>query len=149
MYNTTGLLILCAATGQTALWDGSARLIVSALALLAGFIGACWIAYNKRRSAPWHSNAWNLLPLVVVFVSPVVLFHIPIVFLLPLYLALLVGLYFMTRRAAQLWYRNPLLLILLVLLIAVLFKGTLFKVFIIGAIVLGSLNFIFKKLFSR
>lgn len=148
MHNTTGLLIL-SASSLTALWDGSARMIVSALALLAGFIGACWIAYNKRNNAPWHSNVWYLLPVAVLFISPVVLFHIPIVFLLPLYLALLIGIYFMTRRTAQLWYRNPLLLILLVLLIAVLFKGTLLKVFVIGAIVLGSLNFIFKKLFSR
>ncbi|GCE22698.1 hypothetical protein [Dictyobacter kobayashii] len=148
MHSITGLFVL-SSLSLTALWDGSSRLIVSALALLVGFSGACWIAYRKRNVAPWHSNAWLLLPTAVLFISPVVLFHIPLVFLLPLYLTLLVGVYFMSKRSAQLWYRNPLLLILLILLIAVLFKGTLLKVFVIGAIVLGSLNFIFKKLFSR
>ncbi|GHO83711.1 hypothetical protein [Dictyobacter formicarum] len=148
MHSITGLLVL-SSFSLPALWSGSLRLLVSAVALLAGFIGACWIAYSKRNSAPWHSNAWFLLPATVLFISPVVLFHVPIVFLLPLYLALLIGIYFMSKRAAQLWYRNPLLLILLALLIAVLFKGTLLKVFVIGVIVLGSLNFIFKKLFSR
>ncbi|GCE30585.1 hypothetical protein KDA_60690 [Dictyobacter alpinus] len=121
-----------------------------AIGLSVALVVACWIAFRQRpKDGPWHTNTWLLLPLAILFISPVALFHIPIVLLIPLYLVLLVGLYFQSKRASQLWYRNPLLLILIALVIVVLFKGTLLTVFILGAVVLGSLNFIVRKLFPK
>ena len=148
MYNTTGSL-LASSLDIATLSNDTTRYTLYALGLTVAFLVSSWIAYRRRPASPWYTNTWLLIPLAILFISPVVLFHIPIVLLIPLYLALVVGLYFQSKRASQLWYRNPLLLILLALVIIVLFRGTFLTVLILGAVVLGSLNFIVKKLFPK
>jgi hypothetical protein len=123
---------------------------IYALVLLIGIGVSSWIAYrNRPKGRPWHVNPWLLLPISILFISPVVLLRIPIVIMIPLYLALAIGVYFLSRKSTEIWYKNPLLLILLGLIMVVLFKGTILTVIVLGIVVIGGLNFVFKKIFSK
>ena len=123
---------------------------IYALVLLIGIGVSSWIAYkNRPKDRPWHVNPWLILPISILFISPVVLLHIPIVVMIPLYLALAIGIYFLSKKSTEIWYKNPLLLILFFLIMVVLFKGTLLTVIVLGIVIIGGLNFMFKKIFSK
>jgi hypothetical protein len=123
---------------------------IYALALLIGLGVTSWLAYrNRPRGRAWYQNPWLLLPVSILFISPVALLHVPIVIVVPLYLALAIGVYFLSKRSSEIWYKNPLLVILLVLIMVVLFRGTLLTVIALSIIVIGGLNFMLKKIFSK
>ena len=123
---------------------------VYALALLVGLGVSSWFAYrNRPRGRVWHQNPWLIIPISILFVSPVVLMHVPIVIMIPLYLALAIGSYFLSKRSTELWYKNSLLVVLLLLIMVLLFKGTLLTVAVLSIIVIGGLNFVRKKIFSK
>lgn len=123
---------------------------VYALALLIGLGISSWLAYrNRPKGQAWHQNPWLLLPISILFASPVVLLRIPIVIMIPLYLALTIGVYFSSKKSTARWYKNPLLVILLALIMVVLFKGTLLTVIVLSIVTIGGLNFMFKRIFSK
>jgi hypothetical protein len=148
MQSTTGLTML--SVGSIPFSAIPTITYVYALALLIGFGVSSWLAYrNRPKGRSWYHNPWLLLPISILFASPVVLLRVPIVIMIPLYLALAIGVYFLGRRSTESWYKNPLLVILLVLIMVVLFKGTLLTVIVLSIAVIGGLNFMFKRIFSK
>jgi hypothetical protein len=120
-----------------------------AIILLLGICLTSWFAYTHRpKGRPWYVNPWLLLPVSILFISPVILLHIPILIMVPLYLALAIGIFFLSKRSNEIWYRNPLLIILFFLSLILLFRGTFLTVIVLVIAIIGVLSIVKKKIFK-